>query len=551
MGCCVSIVDPQEKELEDYYQTVTPGITLHNLHKNLVEYGTQDEPHQAIFEACSLQHSPQEPLYWTKGSFRNHITRKFPGASISDTAIDVLWSCFYFYAWHPFTRHGDADNGKLERPAFERAVNPLGVYAKWQALYMQTERRPDLAKRHSFIEDDMMDVVATTRPNPGKGIPGSGELAPTAQRLLKDKGATCHYQLNIKSLATLMSILNRVRLYKTTWGRKTFHYGTLEEPSPQQDELLNILAEQFQLSEGFLVPGAISRVFDILPNLELRFHQLWAIIFQPPVPEASPVLGTESLPDSTISDILRAVSLFVPPGTEFHGKPERARNLRPVSFETIYQSSTQESSHSLALTHIIQGITEKGNEHRPHLLLFLGDQSLGQSHTPEVIGAFYPATLKKKSDREQDMPEKPGNYEPGLPEVGPPQLLFQLHTIPRIFRFKKADEISQPSSHGTAKSHVHNLAAKYWIGDPEESEIGLEIDPATSQATFVLNQVNQGQGIYKDVLQIDKNSETSGEKLSEGIMESFTVSRVAVYRVDGGDEFDPWSSSKDGVIRRI
>jgi hypothetical protein len=113
----------------------------------------------------------------------------------------------------------------------------------------------------------MMDVVATTRPNPGKGIPGSGELAPTAQRLLKDKGATYHYQLNIRSLVTLMSILNRVRLYKTTWGRKTFHYGTLEEPSPQQDELLNILAEQFQVSEGFLVPGAISRVFDILVRL--------------------------------------------------------------------------------------------------------------------------------------------------------------------------------------------------------------------------------------------------------------------------------------------
>jgi hypothetical protein len=240
----------------------------------------------------------------------------------------------------------------------------------------------------------------------------------------------------------------------------------------------------------------------------------------------------------------------VPPVTEFHGKPELARNLRPVSFETIYQSSTQESSHSLALTHIIQGITEKGNEHRPHLLLFLGDQSLGQNHTHEVIGAFYPATLKKNSDKEQDMPEKPGNSEPGLPEVGPPQL-FQLQTNPRIFRFKKADEASQPSSYGMAKSHVHNLAAKYWIGNPEESGIGLEIDPATSQAMFVLNQVNQGQGIIKDVLQDDKNSETLGEKPSEGIMESFTVSRVAVYRVDGGDEFDPWLSNKDGVIRRI
>lgn len=80
----------------------------------------------------------------------------------------------------------------------------------------------------------MMDVVAITRPNPNKGIPGSRELAPTAQRLLKDKGASYHYQLNIKRLTTLMSILNRVRLYKTTWGRKNFYYGTLKEQVPSK-----------------------------------------------------------------------------------------------------------------------------------------------------------------------------------------------------------------------------------------------------------------------------------------------------------------------------
>jgi hypothetical protein len=38
------------------------GITLHNLHNYLVEHGTQDDPHKAIFDACSLQHSPQEQL---------------------------------------------------------------------------------------------------------------------------------------------------------------------------------------------------------------------------------------------------------------------------------------------------------------------------------------------------------------------------------------------------------------------------------------------------------------------------------------------------------
>lgn len=116
----------------------------------------------------------------------------------------------------------------------------------------------------SFIKDDMMDVVATTEPNDDKGIPGPNELAPPAQHLLDDKSASYHSQLHIDHFATLMRMLTRVKLHKPTWSRQNFHYGTLEEPTPQQDELVNILAKQFQLSEGFLVPESRSRVFDIL-----------------------------------------------------------------------------------------------------------------------------------------------------------------------------------------------------------------------------------------------------------------------------------------------
>lgn len=241
----------------------------------------------------------------------------------------------------------------------------------------------------------------------------------------------------------------------------------------------------------------------------------------------------------------------MPPVTEFHGKPELHRNIRPVSFEATYQSSTQESNNTLALTHIIKGLTEKGTDHRPHLVLFLGGQTQNQSPIPDVLGALYAATPKKDANREQDMPDKAGSSELGLPEVGPPQLLFQLQPTPRMFRLKEVDKISQSSSNGMTKSHVPDMAAKFWMGDHLESEIGLEIDPATNQVAFVLNEANQGQDMYNDVLQSDERSEVSGENPSEGIRESFAVSQVAVYRVDGGDEFDPWPANKDGVIRRI
>lgn len=102
------------------------------------------------------------------------------------------------------------------------------------------------------------------------------------------------------------------------------------------------------------------------------------------------------------------------------------------------------------------------------------------------------------------------------------------------------------------KGSFDDVAARYWIGDPpQETEIGLEIDPTTNQVTLVLNQANQDQNMYNYVLQIDKQSEVSGENPSDGSRESFTVSQASIYRVDGGDEFDPWSSNKDGVIREF
>ncbi|KAJ5387820.1 hypothetical protein N7509_010361 [Penicillium cosmopolitanum] len=90
-----------------------------------------------------------------------------------------------------------------------------------------------------------MDGVAMIEPNDVKGIPGPEELAPPAQRLLDDKRASYRYQLHIDHLAILMRMLTRVKLHEPTWSRQHFHYGTLEEPTPQQDQLVNILAKQF------------------------------------------------------------------------------------------------------------------------------------------------------------------------------------------------------------------------------------------------------------------------------------------------------------------
>ncbi|KAJ5742160.1 hypothetical protein N7533_011569 [Penicillium manginii] len=408
----------------------------------------------------------------------------------------------------------------------------------------------------SYIKDDMMDIVATTGPYDGKGIPGPDELAPSAQLLLDDKSASYRSRLKIEHFTTMMRMLMRVNLLEPTWSQQKLHYGTLEEPTPQQDELVNILAAQFQLSEGFIVQKSLSRAFDILvrfssiqkyqmksdstirfqPNFELHFHQLWALIFQPPIPETSSLSRAESHPDSTIRDILRAVSFFVPPVTEFHGKPELHRDIRPVSFEETYQSSMRDSNNALALPQIIKGLTEKSTDHRPHLVLFLGDKAQSHSYIPGIMGALYAAAPKREGNGEQDVSEMAKNFEPV-----PLQLLFQLQPNTRMFRLKEGNSVPRSLPKEMAQSHAQDTAAKYWMGDHQESEVGLQIDPTRNRVAFVLNDhgANQSEFTYNDVLQGKGRSETLGQNQGEVIRESFTVSQVVVYRVDGGDKFEP------------
>lgn len=230
----------------------------------------------------------------------------------------------------------------------------------------------------------------------------------------------------------------------------------------------------------------------------------------------------------------------MPPATEFHGKREDERKTRPGSFTTIYQSSEKESSFSSALLHFINSLAEKGDELQSHLFLFLGDQTLDHSHIPELMGVlFAPTPEEQKAHYQQRKSGEPKNLKPSLPEVGPPQLFFQLQPNLRMFRLKETESASRSSSSGIVKSPVHSSDAKYWIGDPGESEISLKLDPNTNQATLLRNRVSQDQSMYKDVLQIDHHNKGSDEKLGESISESFTISQVGIYALDGGDEFEP------------
>lgn len=245
------------------------------------------------------------------------------------------------------------------------------------------------------------------------------------------------------------------------------------------------------------------------------------------MPEASLAFGAESPPNSTLSDILRAVSLFVPP-YEAHKKSELARKFRPFSFENLCRSSTQESNDSLARNHIVQSVAQEDPDHRPRLLLFVGDQA--QSRIPEVIGAFFSSISETMSTKYQGVSEETGEYNLGLP-----QLLFQLQPSFRLLRLKGAGNTRSPA-HETTTGHVDNSDAQYWIGD-RESKVGLKVDTVTRQVTYVQNTAtaDKSRNLYDEVFWNNENGDVSGEKQDEGIGTSFAVTQIAVYRVEGGE----------------
>lgn len=213
----------------------------------------------------------------------------------------------------------------------------------------------------------------------------------------------------------------------------------------------------------------------------------------------------------------------------------------------------KDSSDGLTLARIIESVADRGYEHHPHLLLFFEDETQSRSRFQGAIGAYYSATANQKTSEEGDTSGKTEISNNIAPRLSLPQTLFQLQPDFSLFRLEKAENFSQSSLNRLSDMHKNISPSEYWIGGLEKSEVGLKIDPVSKRATFMVNQVaaNQNQAMYKDVIKYVNNKEDLGDDESEGIRASFTVGHVGIYRVDGGDEFKPWKSNEDGVIRRI
>ncbi|PYH59955.1 uncharacterized protein BO96DRAFT_443010 [Aspergillus niger CBS 101883] len=109
-----SLARSHRKKVDNYLRNFTTESVLQDLSNTIVirDRATAISP-QAIFDASCIRDTPQEKP-------------SHPGITFPDRAIGVLWSSFYFYAYHPFPRP-DVDRGNLAFSAFERAVALLAL----------------------------------------------------------------------------------------------------------------------------------------------------------------------------------------------------------------------------------------------------------------------------------------------------------------------------------------------------------------------------------------------------------------------------------------
>ncbi|OJJ96351.1 hypothetical protein ASPACDRAFT_34758 [Aspergillus aculeatus ATCC 16872] len=569
----------KKKKIADFLRTTTRESLLSELHINLVREVVTSIPPESIFEASSIQDSTHEqPPYWSRKSFEDHLARTHPDTVIPDTAIDVLWSCFCFYAYHPFPIL-ETDDRKVELPAFERGLLLLSRQGTWLLGTIQDgfglcwarlnepctcglrmnrifrsisrfDRRqsrsdPPTDGFDTFVANDVTDAVLAIFPSHPKLHPSLEQVQPLAESLLG--GRTGQYAMRAGDFTALLSLVMRLRVQQLTDDNRDGHHGFLDEPRADQEELARVLVRPFSHEQNeYLAPEMVLRALDILPNLEQSFHQLWATLFPLSPSTERPILETGSSAPDTMDAILRAVSLFTPP-FQTHQRSELARRVQGITFHNCYDMNFQGSADSLDLRHILQHATTHNHPTgRAYLILFLGDHQVHDTDKV-VVGAFFrdltlatptPTTAKENDDKAPPKKDK-------STVVARPQLLFQLQPRFSLFRWT-GGRSSMPLSVSPAdNSPPGHAAPRNCIGDPDQSRVALEIDADTKQATFLrrgtVRTAGTLSGGYEELTR--KRDGESGGGNSRERQTTFTVGRVAVFRVEGGPTYayeNPW-----------
>lgn len=248
--------------------------------------------------------SSHEKLDWTQTSFSKYLTSKHPHlvAFGSEPLFQLLWRCLYCYAYHPFPRSRAAveNDQRIDFPAFQRATSLLALQGTdllatqdEGAYYWRYDK--DHFQRRDFVRvfgnigtpleggngrslpdqgnggqesvadlEDIMDVLAMAQPHSINVAPEPEQLEHVAKRILAGNAALTPYVGTCKDLATLISILVRLRLGGRDRASRSY-YGMIDKEDTASDNLARALVDALgEPQKGdHLSPNQIERAMEI------------------------------------------------------------------------------------------------------------------------------------------------------------------------------------------------------------------------------------------------------------------------------------------------
>lgn len=471
---------------------------------------------------------------WNEESFKSHIRDTHSSAAVSDAAVQLLWRSFHFYAYHPFPR--DLQHARVDYDAFQRAAlltvfrcdgllgtreldwywrrddaffRDASLARMFRSLAPQDKVRSEDLTEEDDIEpslSDAMDVLVMLGPQFIHAMPSEGQLEAVARRLFASGDAAVRGAVRRQDVSTLMDLVLSMRLRKEKWGL-IHHYGSVVEAGPADEEFTNVLVASLATDESeFITPEQLlsskitmvsipflsrfrsaSLTDDGQPNLLFRFHQLWAVLFQPSM------ASDESKPHSSnvalLNHVEGALSLFTPQ-LQAESGILMLRESRDTHI-ALEEVQVPPASNNLAMDRLMQGVSRDCSSE--YVVVFTGDVS--ESNSKAVIGAYISFLPSTTSGEAPDASRREASY-----------ILLQLQPEFNLVRGTKAD-LSEVIRMESGTTHIPESSDKpYWVGSPSGQGAGLKVDPQIGTVIFTRGDTRSNAQVKPN-----RNGESDGE----------------------------------------
>jgi len=258
------------------------------------------------------------------------------------------------------------------------------------------------------------------------------------------------------------------------------------------------------------------------PNLQERFHQLWAVLFQPP--KIADDEAPSQIPGTIPNHLLTAVSLLIPqPKISSQFQPAKP-DLR-LSLGDTYPPS--QISYDVTVTRLVQSLTQHAH---PHLMLLTSNAT---AKTPlTVMGAYFPGPLSNPKGAKREF------------KLSTPRVLFQLRPQFRVYRWTSPytsltnvinieDDDRLSGAVAASDEYTLNSMKPYRIGDPERKGAGLRIDPETISAALMTNVTPTYSGGAVGYEPVCMNGDDSDMNVDSNWEVSVKIDSFEIFRVNG------------------